>query len=188
MARTNSARSSRVRVAPLPAALPELRPSGLDLEDCPDQVAGEKAHGHGRGAAFWIIAAAALACLVVLAIVLAVALHRSSSISQAVNATVATTQAAGATVANVNITAFTGVSGARSGADYNQAFRDGTYADAANPTAAEIQAVVDAANGKGGQTNKTGVCSGVTQPARCLSCPACAHGVCCPLPLPHCTR
>lgn len=155
-----SSRSSRVRVVPLPAALPQLQSPGgsLDPKDCPetpDQVAGKKAHGHGRGAAFWIIAAAALACLVVLAIVLAVALHRSSSsIGLDVNATSTTAPMHNA---SVNITAFTGVSGARSGVDYNQAFRDGTYVDAANPKAAEIQAVVDAANRKGGQTNKTGV-------------------------------
>ena len=161
-----------MQVAPLPATLPELMPElrqepgatggRLDPEDCPDQVAGEKAHS--RGAAFRIGAAAALACLVVLGVVLVVALHSSSSSSsQAMKAT-ATTQAAGVTAAaaagtlhNVNITAFPGVSGTRPGVDYNQAFRDGTYVDAANPTAAEIQAVVDAANGKGGQTNNTGV-------------------------------
>ncbi len=39
-----------------------------------------------------------------------------------------------------------GVSGAIDGVDYTEALKNGTYADEDNPTAAEIQAVIDAAN------------------------------------------
>jgi hypothetical protein len=43
-----------------------------------------------------------------------------------------------------------GVSGAVDGADYTTALAAGTYVDPANPTVAEIQAVIDAVNGSNG--------------------------------------
>ena len=54
------------------------------------------------------------------------------------------TDAVGATPEQIN--SIPGVSGALAGASYTKGLQDGTFADSSSPTAAEVQAVVDAVN------------------------------------------
>jgi hypothetical protein len=52
----------------------------------------------------------------------------------------------GIIVSAIQLNDITGISGAINGADYTAALAAGTYADPANPTAAELQVVIDAVN------------------------------------------
>ena len=54
--------------------------------------------------------------------------------------------ASGGTITAADLNSLTGVSGAIEGIDYSTALAHGSYADPANPTTDEIQAIIDAAN------------------------------------------